>query len=196
MIRTAWYTYAAMSVTIGVLSMGGIAPPPTAHPPPALSSSPTIQPPLSGGAPVSVYANLTINASSVPGLYAFSPNTLTLPSLVPIVLTISNFDPRPGPVASPQTAEVIGATWGTEVVHQGTYVYATHFLPMNQVGHTFTVRTPQFFLNVPIPPDYTPNLPTTVTVTFVLPAPGTYPFYCAVLTSIGQGGLQGLISAT
>ncbi len=184
MTHIPWYSYVALSTMIGVLAFGAAAPPPT------------VAPPTGGGSPPAVYANLSIIASNGPSPYVYTPTTLSLPSNVPLVITISNYDPHVGPVAGPASAEVLGAVGGVMVVHQGPMFYTTHFLQMNQVSHTFTIRTPQFFLNVPIPPEWTVNSPTTVTFTIVLPAPGPYPFSCAVLTSIGQFGLRGTLTAT
>ena len=183
-----WTSYVVIGSVVGILAFGGLTAP--------LGGSGGGTGGGTGGQVAQTYLNVSIVAGAIPGTYVYNLTSIRAPHGTPIIFTITNYDPRAGPVMRPSDAEVIGTLTGYEVVQQNHITYATHVLPMNTISHTFSIRMAGFYLNVPVPPSLGGVLPTTVTVTIALPTPGPYPFQCYVLSSLGLPGLHGTVIST
>ena len=181
-----WTSVVVIGSVVGILAFGGFAPP-IGGPGGGTGG---------GGTPSTVYLNLSIVPGAYPGTYAYNLTSVRLPHATPIVLTVTNFDPRAGPLARPADAEVIGGMTGVAQFHQGNFYFVGHVLSMTGVSHTFSIRTSGLYLNLPVPPSLGGVLPSSATFTFVVPSVGPYPYSCVVLTSMGIPGLHGMIYST
>lgn len=127
-----WYNVVAGLLIVGVLAVSGVA-----------FYLASISPPASGGAASGggpAYVNLTIAVNPVNGLDQYFPANFTVPSGVPVVITITNYDTG--------INNVTGMPAGT--------------------SHTFTI--PKLGISEAVPAAIGDNVPSVTSYTITFPA--------------------------
>lgn len=160
---------AAVAV-LGVMSLFVLAPSP---------AIPTLSHPSSTTG-TSVARDLSIVRNASTGGFAYSTGQFTVPHGVPVVFTITNFDPTTAALPSPSDALVRGTSDGTMITTGAAGAITVHGLPVDDVSHTFSISDGYYHVNAPIPPATSGGA---VSVTFVLQfdVRGTFAWGCIIL---------------
>ena len=141
-----------------------------------------------------------------PTWVSYSNDNLVVPANTAVTVTVDQYDTG-GTPNNPYFAKVVGTVGGT-MDWNGKPVRS---IPVNNVGHTFTLRTiagnaPSIFLNVPLPANSTtaPNVvhigagaypkPQVVTFTFVTKGKGVYQWNCEYPCGNSVAGFGGPMS--
>jgi hypothetical protein len=141
-----------------------------------------------------------------PTWVSYSNDNLVVPANTAVTVTVRQYDTG-GTPNNPYFAKVVGTVGGTETWN-GRSVRS---IPVDRVGHTFTLRTiagnaPYMFLNVPLPANKTtaptpvhigagtyPH-PQVVTFTFVTKGKGVYEWNCEYPCGNSVAGFGGPMS--
>jgi hypothetical protein len=180
----AWYTAVAVLMSailvLGLLTglgLGGAFSGPAAPAAPPSSSAPD-------------YLYFTVTTSAATSYDTYYPANVTVPAGVPIVITITSYDPGVNVVNAPYT-HVIGTVGGTANYSLGLDHTASTLsaLPPDDVSHTFSVTYPgsagqaligagKPIMSVPVPVSPDGVRPSTVTFTVIFPAAADYVWTC------------------
>jgi hypothetical protein len=141
-----------------------------------------------------------------PDWVSFSSDNLVVPANSAVTVTVSQYDTG-GKPNNPYFAKVVGTVGGTETVDGAT----VSSVPVNDVGHTFTLRAiagnaPSLYLNVPLPAvsQSAPSVlrighgsypqPRMVTFTFITSGQGVYFWNCEYPCGDSVVGFGGAMS--
>ncbi len=129
--------------------------------------------------PATAYLFLTIGFDFATGLDKYLPANFTVPAHAPVVVTITNYDNASNPVAS-ANAVVQGTVENVETMRSASDSVGMTMgsVPANQVAHTFTMDTPPYALNVPIPAARSTGNPMIVTFTAYFNVTGSFTWHC------------------
>ncbi len=192
MREQSWFNLIAGTVAMVIVVLGALAIsyPSGAAPAPATSTA-------SSGSPV-VYRNLSIAFDPSAGAFDYSTTTLSVPSNVRVVFTITNYDPSSAMVPAASDARVAGTLGGMITVSTDGSTATVPSVPISDVSHTFTISSGAVHLNVPIPPASPTGTPTQVTFSVDFTVPGTFTWGCVVLCgadgTMVQSAMYGTIS--
>lgn len=120
---------------------------------------------------------LTIAFDPYTGLDQYFPANFSVPQNVPVTITITNYDN--GTNVLPEAfSHVLGTVGGTESVTNTTLSGAAlASIPTDQIGHTFTLISNPYDVNVPIPAAQG-TTPTVVTFSVVFSSAGQFEWHC------------------
>jgi hypothetical protein len=133
---------------------------------------------------------LTVTTSAHTNFDTYYPANVSIPHGVPIVITITSYDPGVNPVPAPY-GNVLGTAGDlanyTLEPNQSTQVLST--LQSTLISHTFSVTLPGMagdvllgagkpMVNVPVPVSQDGIVPATVTFTVTFAGPGEYAWKC------------------
>jgi hypothetical protein len=136
---------------------------------------------------------LTIAYDPATGGFSYDTVHIAVPLGVRVIFTITNYDPGTAVLPAPTDASVVGTYGGTMVIESGSWNDTVGGLPAGQVSHTFSMTSPYYILNVPIPKAESAGTPSVVTFSEVFNTPGTFQWGCTVLCGDGPMNSAGMM---
>ena len=125
------------------------------------------------------YLLLTIGFDFATGLDIYLPANFTVPSHVPVLVTITNYDNASNPVTG-DSARVQGTLGNVESVRAASETTGMEMsaVPGDQVAHTFTLDTGGYAMNVPVPAANRLTDPMIVTFRAYFNVTGSFVWHC------------------
>lgn len=157
------------------------------------SNSTNAAAPSAAPVPATLYLTYAFNPGN--GLDEVFPANFTVPSHMPVMVTITNYDngTNPVPLANSQVAGTVGPAT-LRISESGTPTTYTS-LPMSNIVHTFTVikGTP---VNVPIPPAQDLANPSIVSFLVYFNSSGSFQWMCLAPCDNGAMMTPGYMTGT
>ncbi len=189
----SWFDLMAVLLAAGVVVFGAVSvlavvPPPTVPGPTGV-----------GAAGPTTYVNLSIALDPATGDFAYTSTALSVPLNTKVVFTIVNYDPHAATLPVASDAWVSGTMGGTMTILSAPGDPGVDGLSASEVAHTFSVPSPYYKLNVPIPVASPNGTPARVSFSVDFTVPGTFNWGCVVLCGgpeMSDRGMFGTLTAT